>query len=516
MGEIAQVVVVGAGSAGAVIARRLVDAGATVTLVEAGGPDADPAIHDPRRVIELRGSGVDWAHEALAHPAVAGRRLPYPRGRVLGGSSAINGMIYIRGHRLDYDHWAYLGNHGWGWDDVLPLFRRSEDFDGGASALHGAGGPWHVLSHYEPDPLHAAVIEAAVEAGIPRTDDHNGERMEGVCQTHFNIRDGRRESTAGAFLAPIAGTPGLTILTGTRARRLLLDGDRCVGVEVQRDGGVEELRAGEDVVLCAGAFESPRILTLSGIAGSGELARLGIEVRVDLPGVGANLQDHLLVPVILETSRPPGDVSPGLTPMQSQLFWHSRPGLPVPDLQPLALSVPLYDGEGLTGPEQAFTLGAGLVRPASRGTVRLRSADPADALDIDPRNLTCDADVDALVACVELCREIGRAAPLADGWGAREIHPSPTAGLRDFVRRAALSYAHPVGTCRMGTGDDAVVDPELRVRGVEGLRVADASIMPVIPSGNTAAPTVMIGERASELIAASLGLQLALGEEVAA
>ncbi len=506
MGERAQVVVIGAGSAGAVIARRLVDAGASVTLLEAGGPDADPAIHDPRRVIELRGSAVDWAHESVAHPAVDGRRLPYPRGRVLGGSSTINGMIYIRGHRLDYDHWAYLGNHGWGWDDVLPLFRRSEDFDGGASELHGAGGPWHVLSRYEPDPLHASIIEAAVAAGIPRTDDHNGERIEGVCQTHFSIRDGRRDSTASAFLAPVTGHPGLTVLTGTRALRLLFEGDRCVGAEVVRDGVVEEVRATEEVVLCAGAFESPRILTLSGIADAGDLGRLGIDVRADLPGVGRNLQDHPLVPVIFETSRPPGDVSPGLTPMQSQLFWHSRPGLASPDLQPLALSVPLYDDAELTGPESAFTLGAGLVRPASRGEVRVRSADPADALDIDPRNLTADADVDALVACVELCREIGAAEPLAAGWGARELHPGPSRDLREFVRASALSYAHPVGTCRMGTGDDAVVDPELRVRGVEGLRVADASIMPVIPSGNTAAPTVMIGEKASDLVAGSLGL----------
>ena len=226
----------------------------------------------------------------------------------------------------------------------------------------------------------------------------------------------------------------------------------------------------------------------------------------EIAGVGRNLQDHPLVPVIFETSRPPGDVSPGLTPMQSQLFWHSRPGLVSPDLQPLALSVPLYDDAALTGPESAFTLGAGLVRPASRGEVRLRSADPADALDIDPGNLTADADVDALVACVELCREIGAAEPLAAGWGARELHPGPSRDLREFVRASVLSYAHPVGTCRMGTGDDAVVDPELRVRGVERLRVADASIMPVIPSGNTAAPTVMIGEKASDLVAASLGV----------
>jgi choline dehydrogenase len=505
--ETAHVIVVGAGSAGAVVARRLVDAGATVLLVEAGGPDADAAIHDPARVIELRGSAYDWAHESLPDPAVAGRRLPYPRGRVLGGSSAINGMIYIRGTRADYDHWAYLGNHGWGWDDVLTLFRRSEHFDGGESELHGTGGPWHVLSRYEPDPLHAAVIESAVAAGIPRTDDHNGEQVEGVCRTHFNIRDGRRDSTASAFLTPIAGHPGLTVLTGTRARRLLFEGARCTGVEVVREGAVEELRASHEVVLSAGAFETPRILTLSGIAGAGELARLGIEPRVHAPGVGRNLQDHLLVPVIFETDRQPGAVSPGLTPMQSQLFWRSRPDLAGPDLQPLALSVPLYDGVRFTGPQSAFTIGAGLVRPASRGTVRLRSADLDAPLDIDARNLTAAADVDALVACVELCREIGRQDPLASEWGARELHPGDM-DVRDFVRAAALSYAHPVGTCRMGTDAGAVVDPELRVHGVDGLRVADASIMPVIPSGNTAAPTVMIGEKASDLLAASLGLEL--------
>jgi choline dehydrogenase len=515
MGPTPQVIVVGAGSGGAVVARRLVDAGASVLLLEAGGPATDPAIDDPARVIELRGSAHDWAHESLPDPAVAGRPLPYPRGRVLGGSSAINGMIYIRGARADYDAWAYLGNHGWGWDAVLPLFRRSEDFDGGPSEHHGAGGPWRVLSRYEPDPIHAAVIESAVAAGIPETDDHNGPRMEGVCRTHFNIRDGRRDSTATAFLGSVAGHPGLTVLTGARVHRLLFEGARCTGVEVVRDGVPERLRATEEVVLCAGAFETPRILTLSGIAGEAELRRLGLDVRVDLPGVGRDLQDHLLVPLIFETSRHPGAVSAGLTPMQSQLFWHSRPGLVAPDLQPLALSVPLYDGVRFTGPESAFTLGAGLVRPVSRGYLRLRSTDPGDGLDIHAGNLTEAADVDALVACVELCREIGRSGPLASEWGARELHPGAM-DVREFVRAAALSYAHPVGTCRMGVDAEAVVDPELRVRGVEGLRVADASVMPAIPSGNTAAPTVMIGERASELVAAALGLELVLGDGVAA
>jgi choline dehydrogenase len=499
VGETAQVIVVGAGSAGAVIARRLVDAGATVLLAEAGGPDADPAIHDPRRVIELRGSANDWAHMSL-------EGVSYPRGRVLGGSSAINGMIYIRGAREDYDHWAYLGNHGWGWDDVLPLFKRSEDFDGGTSEFHGAGGPWHVHSRYEPDPLHAATIESAVAAGIPRNDDHNGERLEGVGRVHFSIRDGRRDSTATAFLAPVADHPGLTVLTDTRAHRLLFEGDRCTGVEVHGPDGVAQLHATEEIVLCAGAFESPRVLTLSGIAGEDELRRLGIPVRVDLPGVGRDLQDHPIVRMIFELTRPPGEVSPGLTPMQTQFFWRSRPDLLVPDLQPIVLSAPIYDAR-LSGPENAFTIGAGLVRPVSRGSVRLRSTDPEDALDIDSGMLRAEADMEATVACVELCRTIAQSEPLASDWIARELHPG-SRDVREFIRETVDSYAHPVGTCRMGTDVDAVVDPELRVRGVEGLRVADASIMPVIPSGNTAAPTVMIGEKASDLLAASLGLQL--------
>jgi choline dehydrogenase len=504
----ADVVVVGSGSAGAVVARRLVDAGMRVLLLEAGLPDDNPAIHDPARLFELWDSEQDWGYRTIPQAGCAGRELHWPRGKVLGGSSALNGMIYARGHRADYDGWAARGNDGWAYDDVLPLFKRSEDFDRGAGEYHGSGGPLSVITRYEPHPVTAAAVAAAQEAGVPFNDDYNGAELDGVGFCQLNIKEGRRHDVVEAFLRPVVGAPNLTVLTSARAHRLVFDGTRCVGVEYAHDGSVQQARAAVEVVVCAGTIESPRLLMLSGIGPAGELARLGIEPLVDLPGVGENLHDHLLSPVIFAASRTVPPPLPGLQPLHGQLFARSRSGLERPDLQPLFFHLPLY-AEDQEGPPDGFTLMGGAIRPVSRGSLRLASADPEGELLIDPACLSSDDDLETLTAAVELCREIGRQDALSE-WMREEQHPGPdvrsAAEIRDYVRRTAITYHHQVGTCRMGVDATAVVDPELRVRGVDGLRVADASIMPEVTSGNTHAPTVMIGERAAELVASTAGV----------
>jgi choline dehydrogenase len=500
------VVVVGSGSAGSVVVRRLVDAGARVCLLEAGGHDDSPAIHDPTRVMELQGSPHDWDYLTVPQAGCAGRELHIPRGRVLGGSSSMNGMIYIRGHRLDYDAWAYAGNAGWSYEDVLPLFKRSEDFDGGESEYHGAGGELHVRAGYDPHPLHAAVVEAAQEAGLPFNPDHNGAELDGVGFAQLMIKEGRRQSQAVAFLRPVLDAPNLTVVTETRARKLLFEADRCIGVEIGRDGSVEHVLAEHEVIVCAGTIESPKLLLLSGIGDARQLRRLGIDVLVDLPGVGENLHDHALVPLIYASARPMPPAVAGLQPLHSHLFARSRPGLVVPDLQPLAFHIPLYF-PGMSGPADGFTLLSGLVRPASRGSLRLASADPDDPPLLDPAYLACDADVAALERGVELCRELAAASALA-GWRGEELYPGPevrsSEGVRDHIRQTLTTYQHQVGTCRMGVDALAVVDPELRVYGVAGLRVVDASIMPAVPSGNTHAAATMIGEKAADLVRESM------------
>jgi choline dehydrogenase len=502
------VVVVGSGSAGAVVTRRLADAGASVALLEAGAHDDNPAIHDPTRLTDLWDGPEDWGYRTVPQAACAGRRLHLPRGKVLGGSSSLNGMIYIRGHRSDYDTWAYLGNSGWSYDDVLPVFKRSEDFDRGPSEYHGIGGPMRVITQYEPHPVIAAAVEAAREAGVPLNEDHNGAELDGVGFTQLTIRNGVRDSAAAAFLRPVTGAAHLTVLTGVRALRLLFEGTRCTGVELAREGAVESIRAEHEVVVSCGTIESPKLLMLSGIGDGDELHRLDIDVRNHLPGVGKNLHDHALSPVLFAAARPVPPPVPGLQLLHAHLFSHSRAGLVGPDIQPLFFHVPLYLEEaGMVGPPDGFTLMGGVIRPASRGSIRLASADPAAEPLIDPAYMTRGADLDAMVVALELCREIGRQRSLAE-WTAEELYPGRgvrTADeLRDYVRRTAITYHHQVGTCRMGLDELAVVDPELRVYGVDGLRVADASVMPLVTSGNTHAPTVMIGERAAELVAETL------------
>ena len=492
------VVVVGSGSGGAVVARRLVDAGLSVCVVEAGGIDENPAIHDPGRLWELWGSPDDWAYTTVPQPGCNGRRLDIPRGKVLGGSSCLNGMIYIRGHRSDYDAWAAGGCDGWAYDDVLPLFRRSEDFSRGESEYHGVGGPLRVTADYEPHPLLAAVLEAAQEVGIPFNEDHNGPSQDGVGYCHLMVKDNVRESQTVAFLRPVMDAPNLTVLTATRARRLVIEHGRCVGVDI----GERVVRAEQEVVLAAGTIESPKLLMLSGIGPAAELARVGVEVAVDLPGVGENLHDHVLSPIVCSSSRPMPPVVPGTTPLHLHLFARSRADLPAPDTQPLFFHVPAYL-PGMEGPPDGFTLLGAVVRPQSRGRLTLASDDPVAPPLIDPAFLIEEADVDALQWSLDQVREISRAGALAD-WFGEELYPGPgvssRADVQNYLRATAITYHHQVGTCRMGVDELAVVDPQLRVRGIDGLRIADASIMPTVTAGNTHAPTTMIGERAADLV----------------
>ncbi len=500
------VIVVGAGSAGCATTRRLVDAGRRVLLLEAGGEDHNPKIHHPHHFNQLWHGPEDWDYHTVPQPGAGDRRLHWPRGRVLGGSSSLNAMIVVRGAPADYDHWAYLGNTGWSWADVLPVFKRIENFDGGPSESRGVGGPLNVVSRYQPDPIHRSIVAAAGEVGVGLNPDYNTGEQDGISYIQFSVLDGKRHSAAAAYLRPVIDAPNLTLLVRARARRLVFQGARCVGVEFERDGVVSTARADGEVVVCGGALESPRLLMASGVGPAEQLRPLGVEVVSDLPGVGQNLHDHLLAPVIFGVNRPLDVPSALVPPVQTHLFWRSRPGLLTPDVQPLHFPVPMYE-PWMTGPPDGFTLQAGMVRPVSRGSLRLSGAGPDAELLIDPGLLRREADVDSLAAAVTLCREIGAAAALRDEWGASELYPGPKVRsaqeVRAYARSVAISYHHQVGTCAMGVHEQAVVDPLLRVYGVQGLRVADASVMPAVPTGNTNLPAIMIGERAADFVVAA-------------
>lgn len=495
-------IVVGAGSAGSVVTRRLADAGKRVLLLEAGGQDTNPAIHDPARQGELWHSLDDWDYYTVPQNHAAGRRLHWPRGKVLGGSHSLNAMIWVRGTPYDYDHWAELGNQGWSWQDVLPIFKAIEKYDGGASELRGDSGLLDVIADYPLHPVQESILAAGEQVGLARNADYNGESQEGIAQQQVTMRDGKRLNTYMAYVAPIATSAGLTVQTRSWVHRLIVESGRVVGVEYERDGDLVTAYA-DEVVLSAGAIDTPRILMLSGIGPAGHLTEVGIETRVDLPGVGENLHDHLLSPVIFGAEREIEPPRPGRSVTQTHLFWRSRPELQTADTQPICFSVPMYE-DWMTGPEQGFSLMAGLISPASRGRLRLASADPHERALLDPNILAEESDMASLVASVRQCRDIGQAPALAEDWGAYEVYPGPQAedeeALRDWVRRTAITYHHQVGTAKMGIDELAVVDPQLRVRGVEGLSVADASVMPQITTGNTNAPSVLIGEKAAEFL----------------
>ncbi|WP_300008770.1 GMC family oxidoreductase N-terminal domain-containing protein [Pseudonocardia sp.] len=420
---------------------------------------------------------------------------------MLGGTSCLNAMQYIRGHHSDFDAWAEAGpNPGWSYADVLPHFVDLEDNEGGASPYHGVGGPVHVSTLRDKDhnPTSEAFVAACLERGYPANDDFNGATSEGAGFGPVSIKERVRQDTWTCLLAPVAGRDGLTVRTGASVARLLVEGDRVTGVELASG---ERILAGREVIVCAGAIDSPRLLLRSGIGPADELRAVGVDVVHDLPGVGRNLHDHVLLGVVYEAAQP---LPPGRNNLsESVLFTHSSlrasRGLPAPDIQVALVHVPFHSPE-FTAPANSYTIAPGIVYPRSRGSVRLL---PDGGLAIDPNYLADDADVVGLIEGIALSREVGAARAFAP-WRAREVLPGPDvtsdAALREFVAKAASTYYHPAGTCAMGTGADAVVDPELRVRGLQGLRIADASIMPFMVGVNPNAAITMIGSKAASLV----------------
>ena len=516
------VVVVGAGSAGCAVAGRLSeDPTLTVLLLEAGGSDDVLEVQVPAGCYKVWRTRRDWNYTTEPQPGLGGRKLFWPRGKLLGGSSSINAMIYMRGAAADYDEWAELtGDPSWSYENVLPVFRRMEDNARGADAYHGVGGPLRVEDLRSPHPWTRAVVQSAVAAGYPRNDDFNGPRLEGVGQYQVTQRRGRRWSSADAYLHPAMGRPNLTVRTGALTTRVLVEGGRATGVEYRSGGRVHVARAAREVVLSGGAINTPQLLMLSGIGPADHLREVGVDVVHDLPGVGGGLQDHPLVPVVwnvrsgksLRLAESPVNLALwkalGRGPLtsnlaESGLFTRSAPELPEPDLQFHFLPVKFWKQAEIDPDVEAFSALTVLVHVHSRGSVRLRSADPTWSPVIDAGYLTDERDLEALVSGVEQARDIASCAPLAhvlaDEWSPGAAVQGRDA-LRATVKDTLESLYHPVSSCRMGTDDQAVLDAQLRVRGIEGLRVADASAMPTLVRGNTNAPSILIGERAADLI----------------
>lgn len=499
-------IVIGSGSGGAAVTRRLIDGtDATVLLIEAGEAGLGIAeIDDPREWVPLGRSRWDWGYDYAPARHANDRVIGIPRGKALGGSSAINALMWYRGHPADYDAWAAAGAAGWSFAECLPYFKRAEDWEGGETEFRGAGGPLRIETSKGLHPVARAMMEGAAELGIPLIDDPNGATNEGATPSNFNISAGRRWSSATGYLLPILAHERLTIVTRSLAIGLLLENGRCTGVRHLVGGQPVETRATTHVVLTAGAIDTPRLLMLSGIGDPAELSRLGIGVKHALPGVGRNLQDHPLVQACVFRSKvplgPKTDNGGG-----TMLNWKSRPELAQADVhafpvQGNSAEQSLRDLYPVSG--AVFSLGAGLMHSKSTGFMRLHSAEPGGAVELQPNYLAEPSDLDALVIAVETMMDLAETRAFAEIFGGFAIPDRRLnrAEIVDFIRNGCSTFFHTCGTAKMGTDELAVADPRLRVHGIDGLTIADASVIPIIPTCNTHAPVTMIGERAADFL----------------